>query len=425
MRHVFLALTWLANWSIAASEDYNQWAFKKIIKVNTAQGGAAISSDQIGFPALLRITSELAEIFSQANEKGTDLRFSKPDGSHLPYQIESWDQSNKQASVWVRLDTIRGGNSNQTFFMYWGKPGAIDSSNGSSVFQTANGFQGVWHLGNNLEDATANKNNGVDSGSASEPQGIIGTGRKFVNPMPYVTTGQYISLGNPSSLNFRGQLTLEAWVKWSNRDGHRIILCHGSGASGPTSAYETVLRIGENKDYRAGVWDGSTAYHAILPAPTTDSLSWTHLVGVYNGSTWNLYRNGVIAPGSKADTGGSRISQSMWRIGAQSSSGSISRYFNGSLDEIRISSVARTADWIRLNYENQRDNQLLVTYGETIVSSMRSGRIRPSENSRAFPMTPRNPLFLYWSFGNRNQVFNAKGASISIDGSNLGLPTSE
>ena len=52
--------------------------------------------------------------------------------------------------------------------MYWGNPGATPISNSAAVFDTANGFAGVWHLGENgdsIYDATGNAFNGKKSGS--------------------------------------------------------------------------------------------------------------------------------------------------------------------------------------------------------------------------------------------------------------------
>ncbi|MFM7865026.1 MAG: hypothetical protein ACKPHU_12505, partial [Planctomycetaceae bacterium] len=34
--------------------------------------------------------------------------------------------------------------------------------------------------------------------------------------------------------------------------------------------------------------------------------------------------------------------------------------FQGDLDEVRVSSVVRSAEWVRLQYENQKSGQLLV-----------------------------------------------------------------
>jgi trimeric autotransporter adhesin len=361
-----------------SQETYSQWTYSRNLILNTTLSGANINTSQVGFPLLINLTGLHTDIFTHSNAGGTDLRFAKADGTHLPYQIETWDAANQKAEIWVRLDTLLAQSLTQQIRMYWGKESAKDSSDGRTVFRTENGFKGVWHLGSNVLDATANQNHGIDSGTTIASEGRIGMARFFDNPGSYVTNGKFISLGSPANLNFGGKITMEAWVRWNRKDNHRIILCHG-GASG--SPYETVLRIGETQDYRSGVWTGVERY-ATMPAPATDSLVWIQLTGVYTGTLWELYRNGIKVSSTALDTNGAKISPAGWRIGGEFISNAVSRYYSGWLDEVRISNVSRSPDWIKANYENQKIEQSLVTIGVTTSSTLlfkpSIGRVRKS-----------------------------------------------
>ncbi|MDB5047820.1 MAG: hypothetical protein JWO30_891 [Fibrobacteres bacterium] len=416
MRTTLLILSCLsASASIfAAEENYGQWSALREITLNTSPAGAGVAVDQIGFPVLISLTSQQADVFAQANATGADLRFSSAAGAHLPYQIESWDRTAQKASIWVRVDTVKGGSAVQRVRLHWGKAGAADSSNGKAVFQAADGFKGVWHLGSTLEDATANGNNGTDSGTASAPDGRIGAARYFENPDPYVTTGKYIALGNPAGLNLAGRITFEAWVKWLKRDGHRIIICHGAAAG---SDLETVLRVGETKDYRTGVWTNASHY-ATLVAPAADSNAWVHLAGVYSGSAWILYRNGLKVSETPADTNGAKPSPGAWRIGAEfasppgSPTRSVTRYFHGWLDEVRVSNVARSAEWIKLAYENQKDAQTLVTVGQT-VTALAAPQSRAAMRSQSPPVL-RSGELLFRVPSRKKRGYSASGADRRI-----------
>ena len=57
-------------------------------------------------------------------------------------------------------------------------------------------------------------------------------------------TNQYISLGNPTVLNFTGKITISAWVKPEATDGTRNIVVHGHSTS-PNG--EVGLRIGSGQ----------------------------------------------------------------------------------------------------------------------------------------------------------------------------------
>ena len=49
-------------------------------------------------------------------------------------------------------------------------------------------------------------------------------------------------------------------------------------------------------------------------------------------------------------------------LGATNDRGTVSTFLQGALDEVRISFGPRSADWVKLSYENQRPGQTLVTF---------------------------------------------------------------
>jgi hypothetical protein len=392
----------------AAAEDYSQWAHSRDLALNTSATGASITTDQTGFPVLINLSAQQSDVFDEAQAGGADMRFSTLAGAHLAYQIESWDKTAHKAAIWVKVDTVKAGKAAQVLRMHWGKTGAPDSSDGKSVFPSANGFQGVWHLGNSVDDASGGAHNGVDSGTVAAADGRIGMARYFENPDAYVkNTGKYIALGNPADMNLAGRITMEAWVKWIKRDQHRIILCHGA-ATGVN--FETVLRIGETLDYRAGTWT-TAAHYATLVTPLPDSNAWVHLAGVYSGTAWTLYRNGVMVS-ELADTNGAKPTTGNWRIGAEYAStsatmGSVTRFFHGWMDEVRLSSVARSADWIKLGYENQKEGQTLVTIGPAVTAV--AGRSAGAKPKRGLSQGSRRRNILF-AIPDRDGSANAKGA---------------
>jgi hypothetical protein len=403
----FLALGLLLPASPARA-DYGQWSWSRDIVLNSSPSGADVVADLLGFPLLISLGQAEADVFTQSPTHA-DLRFAKPDGTPLPFQVESWDAAARKAAIWVKLDTLKGGRSDQRIRMHWGRPGAQDSSSGKAVFTAAAGFRGVWHMEADLADASPNAIATVDSGTTAEPLGRIGAARGFNNPEAYATTGKYIALGNPASLNLAGVITMEAWIKWTRRDGHRIILCHGAApGSAAGSAFETVLRVGETKDYRAGVWTG-TAHYATLAAPAADSNAWIHLAGVYTGTTWALYRNGVKVAETTTDTNGAKPSPGAWRIGAEYAN-SVTRFFHGAIDEVRISDVARGADWIRAGYQNQKEGQTFVAIGPSVATAVMARAARKTGRSAARPGPSAGMLFR--TSADPDRAVTANGARI-------------
>jgi hypothetical protein len=386
----------------AGAEDYTAWAHSRDLTVDASPAGANTSTVVAGFPLALSLGPESADLFAQAKPDGADLRFAAQDGAHLPYQIEAWDAVSGKGLVWVRLPSVPAGQV-LTLRAHWGNPSAADSSNGPAVFRSQDGFQGVWHLGS-LADASSNGITALDSGTAADAAGRLGAARRFPNTDAYAAKGAYLALGNPAALNLKGIITLEAWVKWERRDGHRIIICHGAAPGmGQAAQYETVLRIGETLDYRAGVWTGA-AHYAAADVPPSDSAAWVLLGGVYDGSKWTLYRNGARLAATAADTNGAKPSTGSWRIGAEYANG-VTRYFAGSLDEVRVSSAARTEDWFKLAYATQKEGQTAVKWaGPTALRA----RLRPSAGRGK-------------SFGGATPVFRRPGKAGRVDATGAAL----
>jgi hypothetical protein len=82
------------------------------IYLNTSSTGGNVTGDVYGFPVLVRLTSKTFD-FNQSKSGGADIRFTASNGKSLSYEIENWDAGNKQAEVWVRVDTVWGNDSSQ------------------------------------------------------------------------------------------------------------------------------------------------------------------------------------------------------------------------------------------------------------------------------------------------------------------------
>ncbi|MCZ7399472.1 MAG: DUF2341 domain-containing protein [Candidatus Methanoperedens sp.] len=73
-----------------------------------------------------------------ANSSGEDIRFTDASGNELNYWIESWDNSSKTASIWVKVPSI---GSATIIKMYYGNPMAISSSDGDKTFEFFDDFE--------------------------------------------------------------------------------------------------------------------------------------------------------------------------------------------------------------------------------------------------------------------------------------------
>jgi hypothetical protein len=389
-----LALCLLLSLSskVFAQEDYNTWSHSQKIFINTTSGGAGISADVMNFPLLVRLTSSAFAGFSSVAAGGADIRFANAEGAALPYEIAAWGAEG--ADVWVKVDKVTANSSSQYITIYWGKAGAASKSSGADVFDTANGFQGVWHMeegaGAAIKDATVNKYDGTATG-ASKPgdaPGVMGKAKTFDGK-----AARYVMTGTASSkMNFpdNGTWTLSAWANLAaapkggtyynvinKSDVQYNLVCNDVGKwevtqFSPTKRYDMV---------GLGVSTKAAA------------STWTHVLGIRNGAKQHLYLDGVIADSTiKSKTEGFAYSNTYdVGVGGQTNGGT--DVFNGMIDEVRIENVARSKDWVKLTYATQKANANVITFG--LASSVRSLKgIQPLFSSRATINTTGMSLFL-------------------------------
>ncbi len=158
--------------------------------------------------------------------------------------------------------------------------------------------------------------------------------------------GQYILVPNSDEMNFSGEITVAAWVYVAAiTPGCHYVVAHGYCFQPPG---EVFLRIGAGgceangteHNWGVGSWNGAE-HSALAPFYDLDVKVWLHIAGVYDGTTWRLYRNAVEIARQDSDVGAVPVA-SDWAIGARPPGvapcvpAPVERFFNGLIDDVRI-----------------------------------------------------------------------------------------
>jgi len=324
------------------TSPYELWPYSGSFFILTTPEGANIATGtaESGFPLLVRLNSGNFT-FSQAAADGGDIRFATVAGMALPYQIEQWDPANGQAAIWVRIPSIAA-NARQEIKMYWGKTGVGSESNGAAVFSASNGFASVSHLNETLADELGNTtptNNGTTVGT-----GMIGEGRHFV-------VGQGVDCGQNITAFPSGGAS-HSTTFWYRSDSATWATLLRWGQTMTSGQVEIVLGAPPATTLSMnGYWSGAT----MTGATRVPQGQWTHVAYTYNNTAGKLYVNGTLD--ATAAGALSLPNPAVMQLGAGSGSGYT---FAGDMDEVRVSSVARSANWVKLEYENQKPLQTLV-----------------------------------------------------------------
>ena len=341
LKSMILATAMLALFLPAASAQYQGWQHSGSLYILTTPDGANLPTTALetDFPLLVRLNSDFFN-FRQAKADGADIRFATSNGTPLAYEIDQWDRAHGTASIWVRIPKIQG-NARQELRMYWGKADAASQSSGAAVFDASNGYLSVWHMNNPVKNEVGTRKS-YDTGTRSAP-GVIGNCQHF-GPGKGINCGEknadYPTGSSPHSS--------EAWIRAEKPNA--TVLGWGNEEAQGKVVMQFVSPPHINMDcYFSG---GNVASRSKLPIG-----EWIHVAHTYKNGESRIYVNGLL-DGVRLAEGPPLAIKSPARMYIGGWYNNFT--FTGEIDEVRVSKVTRSADWVRMEYENQNPLQTLV-----------------------------------------------------------------
>ncbi|MBN1575058.1 MAG: DUF2341 domain-containing protein [Chitinispirillaceae bacterium] len=332
------------------------------VRLNTSATGAAISASVYDFPVLVRLSADDFD-FSRVRSDGADVRFVKTDGTPLPFEIETWDADLQQACIWVRVDTVFGDDTAQSFVMRWGDADSPATAS-SPVFDTARGFLASYHFGGTLDDATQHGHDGIDSGTADTADGIIGRARIF-------NGSQFFSIGD---LPDRERGTISCWFRPKSAVSAASATTQGLWGKKETESTNYTLSLGGSDFYLADrdargrliskLENSNEGYYLLSATAAFNAHEWYFVSWSWGDGGDSLFVNGALEASTPhsvtlTGTGAEEVGRSFYDPSTNILYGG-PKYFSGTLDELRIDNTCRSAVWIKLCYMNQREDDALV-----------------------------------------------------------------
>src|SRR2546427_228867 len=158
---------------------------------------------------------------------------------------------------------------------------------------------------------------------------------------------------NPASLGITGPITLEGWIRADTNQGSMdtpvTVIDKLDNTNGGYSLFLS-SSASTNSQLQMTAQNGGAADSLVSPSYTFTESTFQHVVGVWSPSpgTMQIYINGTqVASGSAANGTIANVSTA-FNLGGQTTN----RSWNGALDEVRVSSVARDQDWIKTEFNN-------------------------------------------------------------------------
>jgi len=326
----------------------NYFKYYKVITIKHTKVSGSKSLNN--FPVLIDIYD--SDLKSKTQENGNDIAFNY-NNNWLDHQIELYNPSYSPTQAhlvsWVRIPWLSP-SEDTDITMYYGNNTMDSQENPVGVWDVSYG--GVWHLHDDFKDSTRNHNDGTNFYSSDIP-GKIGDAQDFAG----YATDQEITIEPDNTLN-PTYITGSAWIYprgQTDEPETGMIISDYFWETGKRVYY---LYIHPNNRVHVYVyWDDGSTYSYLLSEPIVLN-EWHLLHFTVNSSTLALYIDGVpINPESPYNStapiiGGIEQYLNIVEIGSEEQMTG-THEFNGEIDEVRISNIAHSADWILTEYNNQ------------------------------------------------------------------------
>jgi prepilin-type N-terminal cleavage/methylation domain-containing protein len=313
------------------------WNYRNKITISHSN----LTSNISNFPLYIKVAESgglSTNIGANVLSNGYDIRFTGSDKiTPLSFERESFsvESSNLTADFWVKIPEISD-LIDTDIYIYYGKSNAVDGQDTANVWDS--NYKGVWHLKelgtesiDDYKDSTSIGSNSTNTlNQPVQALGKIGKAQNFDNSDKINTSSILHNIGT-------GNFTYQAWV-------------NPSTLSGP-STYRSIMSNG-NKSPVLYTREASLRAYFTSDLSSDATLSenlWQHVVFNRSGTDiLNFYKNGILT--SSSLTSSSSLGNSGIMTIAQN--GDSSQNWSGLIDEVRLSDIARSANWIKFEYYN-------------------------------------------------------------------------
>ncbi len=337
--------TWSSAGTLAADRALATWAHTSLITASGYSAGETLT----GFPLLVRLDSTKVPGFSYTqmlSTGGADLALTSEDGAQLyDHEIETWDPSGT-SFIWVRVPSL---TAQSKLRLWWGKSGESAPSTTARAATWSGGFGGVWHLNQSLgfqTDSSPNALTGTSTAMADASTSVI--------PKAAILNGttSIVTIPNASALN-PSFISVEAWIKTTSTGLCSILSKDNSGL------VNRVWQFRVNAGKVEFIPFNATTNASVASTAVVNDGQFHHVCGTWDGSTVRVYVDGTQS-GSTAFVGSLRsgMTNSAF-IGRMETT--TANFFPGTLDEVRLSQAARSANWVKASYDNQKPAATFLT----------------------------------------------------------------
>jgi hypothetical protein len=343
------------------------WQYRKKTTIDHAK----VDGELENFPVLISLTD--SDLSDKAQNDGDDILFMDGPGvaNRLYHEIEYYEDSNGVLVAWVNIPSLSS-SEDTVLYMYYGNPSCSNQEYHERVWNSD--YVAIYHLDgssyNEIDDSTSNNLDvvGYQGNPVYHQTGKIGFCIDFDEDSLSVNDNNLLSFTDGSGHD--KPMTIESWIKFD---------CPG-GSNTPI-----VSKFGHGKrewNYVKNPSDLGLLYlfdegsegaisRSTESTLNVDNTGWNYLSVTYNGDETgtgiSFVLDGQVDEGvpftGSAYNGMKNLAEPM-RIGSYHSTNENQWYYwYGLIDEVRISKIDRSSNWLTTSFNTMNDPSSFFSVG--------------------------------------------------------------
>ncbi len=282
-------------------------------------------------------------------------------GDSLSLDLSYSDVRAGKFTFWTRIPKLRSGVSD-SLFLYFTERDSVQSEN-SDVSVFADSYIAAWHFDEGADsvwDATGNSFVGEPKNMTVADEAVAGSALYY--------DGKNSSVRIPNSaegdfdVTVKDPITFSVWVKMDDLKKSSVVF--GKGAFQYHLSYlngtESLWLYEAFSDEILGQDSTTASTRYWYCDSTVEAGVWTFFAVVQDTGKTVMYVNDslIVSEARVGTSTKSRIADSLFVIGelvypADSATNTVTHRFKGIIDELHVSRVPRSADWVKASYANQ------------------------------------------------------------------------
>jgi hypothetical protein len=273
------------------------------------------------------------------NREGKDIFFESGEGTILSFEKERYEPFAGRISAWIHINR-QIINSGKIIIRF----GDLNAINPDQPVRFPEPYQAVWHMNGDFLSSASMPLAG-EYRKIKDSEGIICGAKEFI-----ASTGSSIIFDRPAEMTKAGSFQISAWIMTNGSSENQFVFTDRNNKGGFS------LFIDETSRVNLELYSGKNKTN-IRSGESVSAGTWTRITAGYDALNKEAYIYINEKPESLLKNVTSFSPGGRLVIGAHAAR--CHGFFNGLIDELRISSMVNNPSMVKFHFENENNPESL------------------------------------------------------------------